>query len=900
MPDDKKPDDQKPESHITGFFKKLLAADRQQDSASIRQATQTPRPIDQILADDSIDDAIRESGTFVKPVNVRQDESNPERPITELSTHVLERIKMMLQKEDDDLPLTNYYAHRSEIEGLVRQKIEALADNEALFKLLPDEREQRTNDILNEAFIFLMRDSQIVHESATIADLHAHPGLKATWFGRKLTVPYDRKNWLQRLFGLREVAFDPTAVRTDFFKLRRGKVNVLFSAVYAFEIEALYNLRITGLPLLPRSIEAIEEARQLPASRIRQLLSGLVVTALLKYTLTYIIFFNSIEFTLLFFALDVLKAALTASLFLAFDNGLQHRKVIPERPLIGLVITLGILVLIPLLMMTYFALPFLAAATIVIFDLLLTLAVFTVAGTLLLQFRLFEPHINRYVLNDDNFESAIGVIRQVEEAVEENTVGDVRSIHSLAEFEVGLKAIRAVKTRREITTGSQVVDEPLLIMHSLEGAHCLHGKVITDHINAIGDLRRKARSARRRGQVERADELDAERKQLDSQLQSEQRFMDEAFDNLYTFYNAGLAIMGLSHYYPNIVCQSTFSYPERIAGHIDEQYWPENWHNLTLGLTPIGKQIVTEMIRIGLLIDISHTSPATRRDIYQLATQLERQYGWRTAIVASHIGVQGLHAHPYNLADWEIIWLAQNNGLIGVMWSNFWLTGHEGLKLGSGYIVQTVNYIIELLERNNIPNPESVVAFGSDLDGLSDPPDDLWDASRWPILTEVLTAQYQYDQQTAMVRYRYTLAELKRFLGGNVIETVCESWGRKHTDAAWNLRQQLGSINNRVARRAAQRLVELGETNLGDIDLRGANLENVDFALLDFDSVHLQGASLFRAKGLTFKKLSKATSLEGTLLPDATKMPGRSIEAFVRGDPPVAWQQAFQKWIEAG
>lgn len=891
------PEDRKSDSQITGFFKKLLAAD-QQEGMSINQATQTPRPIEQVLEDGSMEDAIKKSGLLMKPMAYGRDEAETLmiRPVEQFQEHVVERIKAVLDKQGDNLPMTTFYAHEQEVEGLVRNKIEALAAEQELLTLPPEEREKHTNEILNEAFVFLLRDSQLIHESATVADLHAHPGLKATWFGRELSLPYDRKNWLQRLFRLSKVAFDPTAMRTDFHKLRQGKVNILFSAVYAFEIEALYNFRITGIPLIPRSIDSIESARQLPASRIRKLLFGLAGASVLKYILLQFIFTN-IGFTLFFFALDVFKAALAAVLYIAFDTGLQKRKKVPERPIIGLIIAYGIFLLIPILVMAWFFLPFLTVLIVFLFDVVVSLALFTLGATLLVQFRLFEPHINRYVLNDYNFNSSIGVIRQVDEAVKRNTVGDVRSARSLDEFEDGMKAVTGAKVARNLLDSNTAPDEPLLIMHSLEGAHCLHGKEITEHIKDIADVRKAIRIASSLGQEERLEELQEKQHRLDYQLQHDQKFEDETFANLYEFYTAGVAVMGLSHYYPNIVCQSTFSYPERIAGHIDEQYWSENWHNLTFGLTPIGKKIVTEMIRIGMMIDISHTSPATRRDIYQLATQLDRQYGWRTSIIASHIGVQGLHAHPYNLADWEIIWMARNQGLIGVMWSNFWLTGHEGLKLGSGYIVRTVDYIVDLLERNGIENPTSVVAFGSDLDGLSDPPDDLWDASRWPILTEVLTAQYEYDQETQLIRYRYTPGELRAFLGGNVVNAICEGWGRKQSDDAWNLKQQLGSTNNQIAEQAAAQLLEMGETQLGTISLKGANLEGIDFTDFDFDDADLQGANLFEAQGLSIEKLSKASSLEGALLPDATKLPGRTLEQFVRGDVPVEWKPDFERWM---
>lgn len=876
--------DRKDQETLTDLLKQWLQSETS-DEGAIHQATLTPRPIEQVLENETLQDAIRKSSLVIRRPDldafIRGGSDGP--TIEDLKENVVSRIKMILQKDNDNLPITAFYAHERDVTRMIEQKLERLAETKDLTELPIEEREKATDAILNEAFVYLLRDSQIIHESAVVADLHAHPGLKAAWFGRNLTEKHEEKNWLQRVFGLRAVDFDPTAVRTDFFQLRRGKVNVLFSAVYAFELEALYNFRITGIPLMPRNIRSIEGARKLPGNRIKLLIGMMVLSVLLKYGLVAWATFDLYLLTP-FAIMDAIKLVAGVGLFFVFDNALQRRARLPERPLILLLIINAVLFISSIVLLTWFGLLVLEMLPILLFEAAFAALSVLIGVAVLFQIRIFLPYISKHVLNRSAFESSMAAIKMVDKAVKRNTDGDVRSVQSVDDLKAGLGAVEAAKHARGHVDSGLTVDEPLMIIHSLEGAHCLHGDDIVAHLALT-----EAAAYRR----------DPESKyELDRQLQSDIKHENEAFRNLTQFYQAGVALMGLSHYYPNIVCQSTFSFPERIAGHIDEQYWPENWHNLTLGLTPVGKRIVTEMIRIGMMIDLAHTSPATRRDIYQLASQLKTQYGWQTTIVASHIGVQKLHAHPYNLADWEIVWLARNNGLIGVMWSNFWLTGHEGLKLGSGYIVQTVNYIVDLLKQHDIPNCEAVIGFGSDLDGLSDPPDDLWNASRWPILTEVLTAQYEYDGDRDVIRYRYSPDALRCFLGGNTVNAALRGWGRKQSDPEWNLKMQLGSVNNAVAKDAAAGLLAQGITDLGDISLKGANLEGIDFAPFTFESVNLQEANMARVTGMTVEKLSKATSLEGCILPDSTKMPGRSIEAYMLNREEANWRLAFAEWVK--
>ena len=71
-----------------------------------------------------------------------------------------------------------------------------------------------------------------IHEEATIVDVHAHPSLKASIFNRVLT---------RRFRATR--SWNPFSVRTDFNKLKKGKVDVLWSTVYAPEREILKECR---------------------------------------------------------------------------------------------------------------------------------------------------------------------------------------------------------------------------------------------------------------------------------------------------------------------------------------------------------------------------------------------------------------------------------------------------------------------------------------------------------------------------------------------------------------------------------------------------------------------------------------------------------------------------------
>ncbi len=627
-------------------------------------------------------------------------------------------------------------------------------------------------------------DPDAIHTEATVVDVHAHPGLKALWFRRRLADPHMKVNLIQRLTHSTPVAFDPFAVRTCFPKLRAGRVNVLFSTIYALEMETLFDLQVLGI--LPRpeflSRDIVRRIKRLPWIGI---VAGLLLAAVFGWL---------------------------AWLAFAAAGG-------------GWLIALGV------------------AAALVSLGLLAG-----AIGLLVVHTSWILPVLVARVLGPEYFDIVadnIGEVeRQVKEAREAGEM-DVQVARSVEELEDGLQRINAAKSQNG--GDGQGPGEPLILIHSLEGAHCLHGSAASGRLAAI----------KRKAQAGGDTTADSQALQRDTEVE------DEVMGNLMALYRSGVAMIGLSHYYPNVVCQSVFSYPERAASLINPGRWEFNWHDVSLGLTRLGTKVIEEMLRLGIVIDITHTSPTTRRDVYDLVDAYDGGAGKRCAVAASHIGVQGVHRHPYNLADWEIAWLAEHGGVIGVMWSNFWLSGHEGLKLGLGYITRTIDHIFDVLGED----AGHVVGFGSDLDGFSDPPDDLWDATRWPVLTQYLASEYTLDAAGHTWR-KYTPEQIRAFLGGNMLALIRSGWGRKTDDTRADLIAQLGSLNNRLALDAAADLRARGWLADGSLDgasLRGANLAGADLAGADLRGVDLSGANLQNAD------LQGAQFDERTIMPDGMR-----------------------------
>lgn len=187
--------------------------------------------------------------------------------------------------------------------------------------------------------------------------------------------------------------------------------------------------------------------------------------------------------------------------------------------------------------------------------------------------------------------------------------------------------------------------------------------------------------------------------------------LDGNLDNLQKLFDRGVAYLTLAHFYANEAVHPVFPYPESVQ----KLKCFRGGRDLTLGLTKFGEQVVEKMVEIGMILDITHCTPPARKQIYEIVPK-------DVPLIASHIGAFEINPSPYNLKDWEIKRIAECGGIVAVIFMNYWLMPHE-TKRGLNFIARTIEHFVNVGGIDHVGIGSDFDGFTDPPDDLSDASD---------------------------------------------------------------------------------------------------------------------------------------------------------------------------------
>ena len=208
------------------------------------------------------------------------------------------------------------------------------------------------------------------------------------------------------------------------------------------------------------------------------------------------------------------------------------------------------------------------------------------------------------------------------------------------------------------------------------------------------------------------------------------------------------------------------------------------------GLNDFGRQVVREMNRLGMLVDVSHVSEETVMDVLEVSTK---------PVIASHSSCLALCNHPRNLSDKALRAIAQKGGVVGInffsgfvdqkyldamnaMQNDILAAINEKKQIAPEDLDRVAAERLKLLDDPGIPRPPFArlldhidhavkmagidhVGIGSDLDMIPTP-EGMNDVSDMPKITK------------GLLERGYREADIRKILGGNFLRVLRQATGK--------------------------------------------------------------------------------------------------------------------------
>ena len=199
--------------------------------------------------------------------------------------------------------------------------------------------------------------------------------------------------------------------------------------------------------------------------------------------------------------------------------------------------------------------------------------------------------------------------------------------------------------------------------------------------------------------------------------------LEGSLDNLRHFAQRGIVYMTLCHNGDNDICDSARG---------------EHTHD---GVSAFGREVISEMNRLGIMVDLSHAGEKSFYDALELSS---------TPIVCSHSSCRALCDHPRNLTDDQMRALAQHGGVMQVTLYHGFL-----VKDGDATLDDAMRHLEHAIEVMGIDH----VGLGTDFDG---------DGGIRGLASSAELLNYTRE----LLKRKFSEADIQKLWGGNFLRVM--------------------------------------------------------------------------------------------------------------------------------
>ena len=181
-----------------------------------------------------------------------------------------------------------------------------------------------------------------------------------------------------------------------------------------------------------------------------------------------------------------------------------------------------------------------------------------------------------------------------------------------------------------------------------------------------------------------------------------------------------------------------------------------------IGLTSFGKEVIREMNRVGMVVDVSHMGHRATMEAFEVSSK---------PVIFSHSNPKALHEHARNISDEQIKACAQTGGVIGINGIGDFLGGTS-----SELIVQNIEYVLNLVGPEHVGiGLDYVIDKQEVLDYIKNNPD-VFPADKIADFMTFVEPEQIPEFTELLYQKGYSEQVISGILGGNFLRVARGTW----------------------------------------------------------------------------------------------------------------------------